>query len=225
MRDTRVIYVENDPALRGVLSRDLAKVPGLVLMLSTGSAAEALASPHIAKADVALLDLVLGMGELNGIDLGIALRARNSDIGIVVYSQYPLRNLARRVPEDISMGWSFIAKSGDMKLPELAVILRATARGVRHVDPATDDVSAAPEIAILDSMTARQRAVMALAATGFTAPEIAQRLGITHDSVRKDLSRAYRLLVGEGEGGDLRTRAVLAYLQLMRETEWDGQAR
>jgi two-component system, NarL family, response regulator DesR len=225
VRDTRVVYVENDPALRGILSRDLAKAPGLLLVLSTGSAAEALASPQIARADVALLDLALGVGELNGIDLGIALRSRNPDVGIVVYSQYPLKNLARRVPDDISMGWSFIAKSGDMEIQELVGILRSTAQGGRHVDASTAGAVGEPDDDILASMSPRQRAVMALAATGLTAPEVAQRLGVSHDAVRKDLSRSYRLLVGEGEGGDLRTRAVLAYLRLIRDTDWDGQPR
>lgn len=224
MRDTRVVYVENDPALRGILSRDLGRAPGLVLLLSTGSAAEALASPHIAKADVALLDLALGVGELNGIDLGIAIRARNPDIGIVVYSQYPLKNLARRVPDDISMGWSFLAKSGEMDIQELVSILRSTAQGVRHVDASAAGGTGDQDDVILESMSSRQRAVMALAATGLTAPEIAQRLGVSHDAVRKDLSRSYRLLVGDGEGGDLRTRAVLAYLRLLRDTEWGGHA-
>lgn len=224
MRDTRVIYVENDPALRGILGRGLASAEGLEVLLETGSAAEALASPHIARADVALLDLALGIGELNGIDLGIALRARNPDIGIVVYSQYPLKNLARRVPDDMSMGWSFIAKSGDLDVEGLVSILRSTAQGTRHVDVATG-TGPDPDLTVLESMSSRQRAVMALAATGLTAPEIAQRLGVTHDAVRKDLSRTYRLLVGEGEGGDLRTRAVLAYLRLMRDTEWDDVTR
>lgn len=224
MRDTRVVYVENDPALRGILSRSLAAAPGLELLLVTGSASDALASGVIPKADVALLDLALGLDQLNGIDLGIALRERNPDIGIVIYSQYPLKNLSRRVPDDISMGWSFLAKSGDMEMTALVEILRSTAQGVRHVDAAAADSPVDPEISVLEAMSPRQRAVMALVATGLTAPEIAQRLGITHDAVRKDLSRAYRLLVGEGEGGDMRTRAVLAYLRLMRDTEWDGQS-
>ena len=153
------------------------------------------------------------------------MRARNPDIGIVISSQYPLKNLARRVPDDINVGWSFIAKSGDMEIQGLVSILRSTAQGVRYDDAAAARTPGEPDDAVLESMSSRQRAVMALAATGLTAPEIAQRLGATHDAVRKDLSRSYRLLVGEGEGGDMRTRAVLAYLRLLRDTEWDGRTR
>lgn len=218
VRDTRLIYVENDPALRAIFARGLARVDGIELVLETGSPSLALESPALGTADAALLDLALGPGEMNGIDLGLAMREQNPDIGIIVYSQFSLLNLSRRVPARQSMGWTFIPKSGDMEMAELASIIRMTARGVSQDLAGADG---APDSGVLDSLSPRQRAVMALAASGLTAPEIAKRLGATHDLVRKDLSRAYRLLVPESDGGDLRTKAVLAYLALMREEPWE----
>lgn len=219
MRPSRVIYVENDPALRGIMSRALTNSSEVDLTLSTGDPAEALRSVHGPQADVALLDLALGADQLNGIDLGLALRELNPDLGIVIYSQHSLKNLARRVPENQRMGWSFIPKSGEMETAELIDILRQTARGIAHV---SEDVQHSEEQTdLLESLTPRQRAVMALASTGLAAPDISQRLGITQDSVRKDLSKAYRVLVPGDEGGDLRTRAVLAYLRIMRDEAWD----
>lgn len=221
VRPSRVIYVENDPALRGIMTKALAASPEVELTLSTGVSAEAVDFAEIGQADVALLDLALGADQLNGIDLGIALREINPNLGIVIYSQHSLKNLARRVPVDQRIGWTFIAKSGEMEIDELIEILRTTARGIAHPNPEalqgddTDDLLAA--------LTPRQRAVMALAATGLAAPDISQRLGITQDSVRKDLSKAYRVLVPGDEGGDLRTRAVLAYLRIMRDQTWDDQ--
>lgn len=221
MRDTRVIYVENDPALRGIITRSLRSAEGIELLLESGSARDALASPEVIRADVALLDLALGADELNGIDLGLGMRQRNSDIGIVVYSQYSMRNLARRVPESQRIGWSFIPKSGEMRAEDMVSILRATASGISH-DQANSATTGAGESSLLEQLTDRQRAIMALAATGLTAPEISVRLGTTHDGVRKELSRSYRILVPNAEGGDLRTLAVLAYLQLVRDSSWDG---
>jgi two-component system response regulator DesR len=221
VRNTRVIYVENDPALRGIMTRSLRSAEGIDLLLETGSARDALAAPEILLADVALLDLALGADELNGIDLGLGLRQRNSDIGIVVYSQYSMRNLARRVPEAQRIGWSFIPKTGDMRTEDMVSVLRATARGISH-DRADSVVAGAGEQSLLEQLSDRQRAIMALAATGLTAPEISVRLGASHDAVRKELSRLYRILVPEAAGGDLRTLAVLAYLQLVRDSSWDG---
>ena len=219
MRPSRVIYVENDPALRGIMTRALAASSEVELILSTGDASAVLESGHVPQADVALLDLALGVEQLNGIDLGIALRELNPDLGIVIYSQYSLKNLARRVPENQRIGWSFIPKSGEMETGELINILRTTARGIAHPN---EDAQQGEEAAdLLEALSPRQRAVMALAATGLSAPDISQRLGITQDSVRKDLSKAYRVLVPGDEGGDLRTRAVLAYLRIMRDQSWE----
>lgn len=214
MRDTRLVYVENDPALRGILTRWFEDAPGVELVLATGSPTQALTSTELLRADVALCDLALGVNELNGVELGLAMRERNPNIGIVVYSQYSLRNMAGRVPVEQAIGWSFVPKSGDMELDELIAVVRATAQGMSH-DLAGDAALTFTPV-VLDALTARQRAVIALAATGLTSPEIARRLDMSHDSVRKDLSQVYRLLVPDGEGSDLRTKAILVYLGLMQ---------
>ena len=126
VRDTRVIYVENDAALRGIVARALAQADGLELLLATSSPHEALEGNLIEQADAALVDLALGLDVPNGIDLGIAMRERNPNIGIVVYSQYSLRNVARRVPENLRMGWAFMSKSGDMRFDDLVDVLSET---------------------------------------------------------------------------------------------------
>lgn len=223
MRETRVIYVENDPALASIMADLLGRVDGIDVVLASNSPREALESEWVLTADVALLDLALGSGELNGVDLGVALRERNPNIGIVLYSQYSLRNIARRVPEALSMGWSFIQKSGEMKVEELANVLKLTAAGHSRDDAeaATPDPSN-DAVTVLNQLTPRQRAVMALVTTGLSAPEIAQRLGATQESVRKDRSRAYRVLVPDAAGGDLRTLAVLRYLELTKDESWDA---
>ena len=218
MRPSRLIYVENDPALRGVMTRLLSAHPDIELLISVESPDEALSSPEVARADVALLDLALGPNVMNGIDLGLALREQNSNIGIVIFSQYDVSMLGRRVPEEQRIGWAFLPKSGDMSTDELVAILRNTAQGMVTGEFSTSGTGPS----VLDQMSARCRAVIALAATGLSAPQIAQRLGMSADSVRQDLSRSYRILVPDAHSGDdIRTRAILAYLSLMRVEEWD----
>lgn len=221
MRPTRVIYVENDPALRGIVSRFLGQRPELSVLLTAETGAEVLDSDVVTQADVALLDLALGMDQMNGIDLGLALRERNPNTGIVIHSQHSMDHLSRRVPEQSRIGWSFLPKSGDMDIDDLVSVLRVTAQGIAtgtvHA-MSTDDGES-----LLEALTPRQRAVMALAASGLSAPQVAKRLGVSHDSVRHDLSRAYRHLVPDADpGDDLRTRAILTYLQAVRESEWDA---
>ena len=220
MRPTRVIYVENDPALRGIVTQLLDQRPEIEILLATGFAHEALDQSIAERADVALLDLALGSAQMNGIDLGLALRSLNDNIGIVIHSQYRLDTVARSVPPEALFGWVTLPKSGELSIDELVTTLRDAARGMTKLETSTDD-SDSP----LEQLTIRQRAVMGMIASGVKTTEIARRLRISHDAVRQDLSRAYRLLVPDAdpEADDLRTRAVLAYLELTRDDDaFDG---
>lgn len=225
MRATRVIYVENDPALRGIMTSMLNRSPDLEVILSTSSPAEALAFEDLGRADVALLDLALGQGEMNGVDLGIALRQRNSNLGIVIHSQYPLDFATERVPESELVGWSTLQKSGQMNTDDLVALLRTTAVGIgqrTHVGASNSESTALPRGTELERLSTRQRAIMGLTTSGFSAQQIAEQLSLNYDVVRQDLSRAYRILVPEeSEGDDRRTQAVLAYVRLTREELWE----
>lgn len=217
VRATRVVYVENDPALLGIIRSMLDQMVGVEVVCACTSAAEALAHPAVEDADVALLDLGLGADSVNGIDLGIALRERNPNIGIVIHSQHEVSHVLPLLPAGDDMAWSYLPKTGDMRISDVVDVLRSTAAGM-------SSGREAPVIGTLTSLadlTDRQRAVMALAADGLAAPEIARRLGTSHEGVRQELSRAYRVLIPDvSEGEDRRTRAVVAYLRLVRQDTW-----
>ncbi len=217
VRATRVIYVENDPALLGIIRNLLEQHIGIEVVCACTTAAEALASPAVETADVALLDLGLGADSLNGIDLGIALRERNREIGIVIHSQHEVGHVLPLLPAGDDMAWSYVAKTGSMRISDVVDVLRSTAAG----RSTGTDADVTVQRKSLADLSDRQRAVMALAADGLAAPEIARRLGTTHEGVRQDLSRAYRILVPEvADGDDRRTRAVVAYLRLVRQDTW-----
>jgi DNA-binding NarL/FixJ family response regulator len=221
MRPSRLIYVENDPALLGVMSSVLRSQPMLDLVLASSDPLEVLGSDRVEQADVALLDLALGRDTLTGMDLGMALRNRNPNIGIVIHSQHPMKNVSKQVPEAQRMGWSYLAKSGTLKPEELTEILRSTARGMSHDRMRSDDTDHDDGSALLADLTARQRVIMGLASLGMSAPEIGEHIDISPESVRKDLSKAYQTLVpNAGTGSDVRTKAVLAYLRLIDDAEW-----
>jgi DNA-binding NarL/FixJ family response regulator len=226
VRATRVIYVENDPALRGIMTTMLDASPEVEIVLSTGSPAEALAFADLRSVDVALLDLALGQGEMNGVDLGIAMRQRNSNLGIVIHSQYPLDFATERVPESELIGWSTLQKSGQMSTADLVELLKATAMGIgrrTHGDDGDFAVKSLPDGGELQRLTSRQRAIMGLTASGFSPQQIAEQLSMSYDLVRQDLARSYRILVpDEAIGDDRRTQAVLAYVRLTREELWES---
>lgn len=215
VRATRILYVENDPALRSLMTSLLTQRTDIDIQLATGSADEALASPVVTDCDAALIDLALGNDQIGGIDLGLALRQRNENIGIVIYSQYRLDSFARRVPESARVGWRTLAKTGEMSIEDVVAEVRQAALGINA--PITKTID---EKSPLEEMTIRQRAVMGMVAAGVNTQEVARRLAISHAAVRQDLTRAYRLLVPELDGAtELRTKAILAYLALTRDDD------
>jgi DNA-binding NarL/FixJ family response regulator len=66
-------------------------------------------------------------------------------------------------------------------------------------------------------LTPRQRSIMSLSAQGKSAQDIAVQLDLSYSYVRKELSRSYAVLLPESTSNDdLKTAAVLRYMELMR---------
>ena len=214
-----MLYVENDAALRNVLGGMLSKSPVLELLGTFGRADEVLQRDLVLKADVALIDFSLDQNGLNGVELGIALRNINEYIGIVIYSQFSVRPMVNRVPKQMRSGWSFFDKSATMDTGDYASILKATSVGKGNWEEvlASDVETQESESSIFFSLTPRQRSIMSLSSQGKSAQEIAVQLNLSYSYVRKELSRAYGVLVPNATtGDDLKTAAVLKYMELMR---------
>jgi DNA-binding NarL/FixJ family response regulator len=218
MRSTRVLYVENDSALRQFLTDSLANHPEIEIIASLATADEALDRALARKADVALIDFALESNGLNGIELGIALRKINEYIGIVIYSQFNVKKMVSRVPISMRHGWSFFEKSGEMTKDQYVRVIKdtATSKGnwenFFYSEPEYTDT----EINKYFALTPRQRSIITLLAQGVAVQEIAHRLNMTYPYVRKELSRAYSVLLPDAtEGEDLKTLAILKYLELM----------
>lgn len=219
MRPSRVVYVENDPALRGIMTDMLAARPEIEVLLSTGSATDALAHPSLAVADVALLDVALGPQEMDGIALGCALRERNANIGLVLHSQHELPHLPARIPASQDWGWSTLHKSAQLDLDHLVRVLVDTAAGRVHRD---GEEAVAGTYDPVASLSARQRQIMSLVAAGWDTKAVGDRLDMSVEAVRQDMSRAYRILVPEpAPGRDVKTTAVLVYLRHARGATMD----
>jgi DNA-binding NarL/FixJ family response regulator len=217
MRPLRMLYVENDAALRSVLGAMFAESKEIELIGSFGTAGETL-DPHIVKnADVALIDFSLHQGGMTGVELGIALREMSPYIGVVIYSQFPVKSLVQLVPSKNRFGWSFIEKSGDMKILDYLQILKtaSAAKGNWQEVLGSNTEKLEQAVSPYFALTPRQRSVMSLSAQGRTPQDIASRLGLSYSHVRKELSRAYAVLVPDADvATDLRTTAVIRYIEI-----------
>lgn len=211
----QVLYVEDDPALRGILSTLLGGRQE-IQVTAVGSSSEALAMLGATTFDVALLDLSLGDASLTGLELALELRRLQPQIGIVLLTQHKVPTFLARVKEGQRLGWSFLLKRADLHPRYLVDVLKASARGLNVIDPEILEPTTT-ETAV-EQLSARQVEVMSLAATGLDANAISERLGITPSAARQDLSRSYAVLVPDPPAGaDLRTLAVLRYLRETRQ--------
>lgn len=219
MRATRLLYVENDPALRNILSKMLLSSGDVELLGSFANADEVMDRGLVRKADVALVDFALDQNGLNGIELGIALRNINEYLGIVIYSQFSVRPMVNRVPKSMRAGWSFFNKSSEMEIEDYTKILRATASGKGNWEEVLEENSNTKEaeLSVFFALTPRQRSIMSLSVQSKSPQDIAEQLGLSYSYVRKELSRAYAVLLPNAkEGDDLKTAAILKYMELMR---------
>jgi len=219
MRSTRLIYVENDSALRSFLESSLTQHGELEIIGSFGNGVQALDRALVSKADVALIDFGLDSEGLNGIELGIALRTINEYIGIVIYSQFNVRKMVNRVPPAMRNGWSFLEKSGEMTSADYVKVLKETVLGKGNWEDFVTEIQEGEDgqLDLYYELTSRQRSIISLLAQGISVQEIGSRLDLTYSYVRKELSRAYAVLLPDAtENDDLKTRAILKYLQLVK---------
>lgn len=65
----RILYVENDEALLGLLGNSLAVHPAIEILAKASSSQEALELAASQPFDAALVDIALGPNSLNGVEL------------------------------------------------------------------------------------------------------------------------------------------------------------
>lgn len=218
-RGLRVLYVENDEALLGLLGNSLAVHPDITSLAKANSSAAAFDLASKEKFDSALVDISLGSDSISGIELASRLREKNEHLGIVLLSQNISKNYLTSLPSQFGYGWSAIQKSATLSVDYLVEVLRATAIGLNVSDPQSHTESVEVE-SVAAALTPRQRQVIGLAATGLDATEIAKQLSLAPVTVRQELSKCYKILIPNPKPGtDLRTAAVLRYLRETRGLE------
>jgi DNA-binding NarL/FixJ family response regulator len=212
-RPLSVIYVENDPALRGLFTSVLKSKPAIAEVYDFQTGEEAIAFGSNFLANVALLDVSLGTQVMDGVAVGTQLKLQNHNIGIVLFTQHSPESLSTLVNLDKRDGWSFFQKRANSDIDELVEVLQLAAQGKRAV--VSHDESVTSESSDAMTLSSRQHLVLSMLATGIEPKAIAEKLDISFDSVRKDLSNAYSILVPNPEPGtDLRVTSILRYQQL-----------
>jgi DNA-binding NarL/FixJ family response regulator len=212
-----ILYVENDSALRGLVTSLLRKFSAVENVIDFATGEEAIIYAKNFVSNVALLDVSLGQGVLDGFATGTELRKLNPDIGVVLFSQNPLEAISELIDFKGLEAWSYVEKKADLNIEELVKILITTSLGMSNRNWAQFKKDKIESNSVnTNVLTPRQNMIMSLLSCGYEAKFIADKIEISVESVRKDLSAAYSVLIPNPEpGSDLRISAILKYQNLI----------
>lgn len=207
MKRIRLILVENDPFTRATLG-DALDLHGFDVRARGATAAEALDAQRSNDPHVALLDLDLGVGA-SGVDVAVALRERNPNIGIIFLTTYKdPRLLNNKLPH----------------LPEGAIYLNKLEMG------STTNLVTQISLAVLKPLSKRalpwmrngalrgmsetQIEIMKDVADGKSTSEIARLRGVSEQAIDKSINRISRHLgIPKSTDSNLRVQIVRAYFE------------
>jgi DNA-binding NarL/FixJ family response regulator len=186
----RVFLVDDHAMVRAGLVGYLEMVEDIIVVGEADNGQRALdriavLEPRDALPDVVLMDLL--MPKMDGIEATRQLKARWPDIEVVVVTSFLEEAKVRAALEAGAAG--YLLK--DAEADEVARAIRAAAVGECHLDPAVAKLLAAtlraPRPAV-DTLTAREREVLALIASGASNRLIAQQLGVSERTARTHMS-------------------------------------
>ena len=212
--DAKIVVVEDDAAMRDSLARAIAGVPSfdLVAACATFAAgAQAIAQHEI---DVLVTDLRLPDG--NGIDLIRAARDKQRDTEVMVIS---VLGDEVTVVAAIAAGASgFLLKDAqkldvvaairdllDGKSPISTAVARYIIKLAQESAGAQAPVAEVPQV----QLTERELDILWGIAKGFTYRDVAERLGLSHNTIPTHIKNIYRKLEVNSRG-----EAVFEAIQL-----------
>jgi two-component system, NarL family, response regulator LiaR len=201
----RVMIVDDHAVVRSGLAAFLTVFEDLELVGQAGSGEEAVRLCRQLKPDVVLMDLVMPV--MDGAAATKAIRAECPHIQVVALTSFREEDLVQGALQAGAI--SYLLKN--VTADELANAIRAAHAGRSTLAPeaaaALIQVATQPPRPGFD-LTAREKEVLALMTQGLSNPQIAERLVVSHSTVKFHVSSILSKL---GVGG--RTEAVALALQ------------
>lgn len=210
----RVVLGEDHALLRDGLTRLLtAHDFQVVETADTGPTLRHALVSH--RPDVAVVDVRLPPSFTDeGLRAAIEARREVPGLPVLVLSQYVEPLYARELLADRAGGVGYLLKDRVWKVGEFVAALRRVAAGGTALDPEVVAQLLGRQRPRLETLTDREREVLALMAEGRTNAAIARALFVTEKAVGKHINNVFRKLeLTESTDDNRRVLAVLAYLQ------------
>ena len=220
----RLVLIEDDDAYRLAMASHLRQLAGVEEVLVAGDGEQGLELLEAGDADLVVLDLVLpGLG---GLETCRRISA-DGDVPVLILTSQDDPHWVHQIWQAGARG--YLHKGRAFEQVELAITsLRAGASWWDHKATAILQSAARPAASatatLLDTLTSREREVLAQLAAGLGNRAIAERLGIGEGTVRSHVHLVFQKLQVSN-----RTQAALLWLNtqpptsVSPEREWPGQ--
>jgi DNA-binding NarL/FixJ family response regulator len=216
MNPIRVIIAEDSVLLREGIARLLTDA-GFEVVGRAGDGPGLLAAVEEQRPDVAIVDVRMPPGYRDeGLRAAIEARRRVPGCAVMVLSQYVEERYASDLLASSEGGIGYLLKDRVADVGDFVAAVRQVATGGTALDPevVSQMFSRRRRNARLDSLTAREREVLALMAEGRSNSAIAERLVVSEGAVEKHASNIFaKLGLMPAESDHRRVLAVLAYLR------------
>jgi DNA-binding NarL/FixJ family response regulator len=182
----RILVVDDHPVLREGIASLLEDEPDMVLVGEAGDGHEAITQFLALRPDVTLMDIQ--MPGANGTQAIASIRAEDPLARILVLTTYAGEAQAARALKAGASG--YLLKSSLRK--DMIEVIRAIHGGARHVDP---DLAARLAFPAQDlPLGERESEVLRLIAVGNSNRAVANRLGISEETVKTHLKSVFTKL-------------------------------
>jgi DNA-binding NarL/FixJ family response regulator len=210
----RIVIAEDSAILREGLAQLLA-MRGHEVVAAVPDAVALLAAVDEHQPDVAVIDIRMPPSHTDeGLRAALRLRQATPTLGVLLFSQYVETRFVRELLADGSSGVGYLLKERVTDLDEFTGALDRIAAGGTALDPeVVTQLFGARRDSQLDTLTPREREVLALMAEGRTNGAIARTLVVTERAIEKHVANIFaKLGLSVSDGDHRRVLSVLRYL-------------
>jgi len=211
----RIVIAEDSVLLREGAVR-LLEEAGIEVVGQAGDAEDLLRKVRAHKPDVAITDIRMPPGQGDeGVRAAAVIRAELPDVGVLVLSQYVEERYVVELLSSGTEGVGYLLKDRIAEVDRFVDAVRRVAEGGSVLDPevVAQMMGRRRPDGPLETLTPREREVLALMAEGQTNRAIAGELVVTERAVERHVTSIFEKLgLSAADGGHRRVLAVLAYL-------------
>jgi DNA-binding NarL/FixJ family response regulator len=207
--EVRVAIVEDDPRVRETLARLVDRSPGFRCVSSHPSGEDALAALPHNPPDVVLMDI--NLPGMNGVECVRKVKDILAQTQVMMLTVYEDTDLIFRALAAGATGYLLKQTPPGELLAAIADVHRGGSPMTSHIARkivASFQQPVAPVPPETQTLSPREKEVLALLAQGFLYKEIADQLGVSYDTVHTHIRRIYEKLHVRS-----RTEAVALHLR------------